>query len=74
VLDDRWNFIPKHGKHREDARIWHFYNSLHRQNVEGADSWWRLLREVWDNNIAGIKDWGPSFGDEDLQKFLNHMA
>jgi hypothetical protein len=74
VFDDRWNFSPQHGKHRADSRIWHFHSSLHRAEVEGADLWWKLLGEVWENNIAGIQDWGPSFGDEDLRKFLEQVG
>uniref|UniRef100_A0A7C2JZG6 Nucleotide-diphospho-sugar transferase domain-containing protein n=1 Tax=Schlesneria paludicola TaxID=360056 RepID=A0A7C2JZG6_9PLAN len=74
VLDDRWNFSPRDGKQRQDSRIWHFHSSLHRTEVEGAELWWRLLGEVWENNIAGIQDWGPSVGDEDLCKFLEQRG
>ena len=56
LVDDRWNCSPKFGVHWDDRRIVHCHGSKFLANRSKVE-WLALLKEVWDNDVGGVRRW-----------------
>ena len=75
VVSDMWNASPIYTQHdHSDVRIWHMHGSKHvtRENGrgwQGANIWWPLFQEVWEHNVADVREWAP-MEDKQLRRSL----
>jgi hypothetical protein len=60
---------------KEDTRVIHFHGRKHCRIgrngdfIYGGDIWFGFFKEVWDENLAGVREWG-SMGDSCLRSLF----
>jgi len=69
IGDPRWNWSGSVCKNAGQASIIHFHSKSHYNTQVAIEYWLPRLRKVTQENIAGIRDWGPA-NDPDAYRAL----
>jgi hypothetical protein len=75
ILPDAWNWSPKFSQPNDDKRIVHFHGKQHvRPDKSGGHLLWLpLFRELWQANVANVREWGPK-ADRHLARWMKDHA
>jgi hypothetical protein len=70
------NWFPEELK-EEDIRVFHYHGDsnvrLGKFNGAGVKRWWPMYQECLEQNIGGIRDWGPSIENKWMRELEKEM-
>lgn len=75
-----WNCSPMFQSRTladEDVGIWHFHGDCNlrpNKSEKGVGLWWPEYQKVYDENVAGIREWWDKIGNDFLIELSNAKA